>query len=80
MEKPKSGVAVFFAKNNEIVVDTNVLKQAELQEYLNKVPNTKSTQYVFCFDKDLSFGCYIKNKIYIENLKVELKNNKEFFC
>ncbi|MBG6188900.1 hypothetical protein [Flavobacterium sp. CAN_S2] len=70
MEKPKSGVAVFFTKNNEILVDDIVVKQEELQTYLNKLPSITSNQYVFCFDKNLNFGSYIQNKIFINGLKL----------
>jgi len=30
------------------------------------------------FNKDLSFGSYIQNKIFIESLKLEMKSNQEF--
>ncbi|MFV8324113.1 hypothetical protein [Flavobacterium sp. LB3P21] len=70
MEKPKSGVAVFFTKNNEILVDDIVVKQEDLQTYLNKLPSSKSNQYVFCFDKNLNFGSYIQNKIFINSIKL----------
>jgi hypothetical protein len=70
MEKPKSGVAVFFTKNNEILVDDIVVKQEELQTYFDKAPNNKAVQYVFCFDKNLNFGSYIQNKIFINGLKL----------
>ncbi|MFV8366279.1 hypothetical protein [Flavobacterium sp. XS1P27] len=70
LEKPKAGVAVFFTKNNEILVDDVVVKQEELQTYLNKLPISKSNQYVFCFDKNLNFGSYIQNKIFINSIKL----------
>ena len=70
MEKPKSGVAVFFTKNNEILVDDIVVKQEELQTYLNKLPSSTSNQYVFWFDKNLNFGSYIQNKIFINSIKL----------
>jgi len=70
LEKPKSGVAVFFTKNNEILVNDIMVKQEELQAYLNKAPNNKSTQYIFCFDKNLNFGSYIQDKIFINSLKL----------
>jgi hypothetical protein len=70
LEKPKSGFAVFFTKKNEILVDDTLVKQEELQAYLNKVPNNKAVHYVFCFDKDLTFGSYIQNKIFINSLKL----------
>ena len=70
LEKPKSGIVVFFDKNNEILVDDTVVKQEELQAYLNKSLNNKSMQYIFCFDKNLNFGSYIQNKIFINSLKL----------
>jgi hypothetical protein len=70
LEKPKSGIVVFFDKNNEILVDDTVVKQEELQAYLNKSLNNKSMQYIFCFDKNLNFGSYIQNKIFINGLKL----------
>ena len=77
LEKTKSGVVVFFTKNNEILVDNIVVKQEELQAYLIKSLNNKS-KYLFCFDKHLNFGNYIQNKIFIESLKVENKSTQEF--
>ena len=70
IEKPKSGVVVFFTKNNEILVDDIMVKQEELQAYFNKAPNNKSIQYIFCFDKNLNFGSYIQDKIFINSLKL----------
>ena len=70
LEKPKSGIVVLFTKNKEILVDNIVIKREELQMYLNKLPSDKRNQHVFCFDKDLSFGTYIQNKIFIESLKL----------
>jgi hypothetical protein len=78
LEKSNSGVAVFFTKNNEILVDDIIVKQEELQTYLNKIPSSTSNQYVFCFDKNTTFGSYIQNKIFIESLKLEMKSNQEF--
>ncbi|MFV5700045.1 hypothetical protein ACM55H_16920 [Flavobacterium sp. ZT3R17] len=68
LEKPKLGVVVFFTKNNEILVDNIKVKQEELQVYLNKLSSDKPNKYVFCFDKDLSFGSFIQDKIFINNL------------
>lgn len=70
LEKPKSGVVVFFTKNNEVLVDDIIVKQEELQAYLNKLPSSTSNQYIFCFDKNLNFGSYIQNKIFINSLKL----------
>jgi hypothetical protein len=69
LEKPKSGIVIFFTKNNKILVDNIEVKQQELQVYLNKLPSITSNQYIFCFDKNLDFGSYIQDKIFINSLK-----------
>jgi hypothetical protein len=78
LEKPKSGIVVLFNKNNEVLVNNVIIKKDELQEYFNKLPSDKPNQHVFCFDKDLSFGTYIQDKIFIESLKLDTKSNQEF--
>ncbi|TDE43486.1 hypothetical protein E0I26_10560 [Flavobacterium rhamnosiphilum] len=82
LEKPKSGIVVFFTKNNEILVDNIVVKQEELQAYLNKLPSTTSNKYLFCFAKELSFGNYLQNEILIRSLKFQTSglgvDNQEF--
>jgi hypothetical protein len=82
LEKPKSGIVVFFTKNNEILVDDIVVKQEELQAYLNKLPSNKFNKYLFCFAKELSFGNYLQNEILIRSLKFQTSglvvDNQEF--
>lgn len=67
--RPKFGVVVFFDKNNTILVDDVVVKREELQNYLDNLPSDKPNKFVFCFAKDLSYGAYIQNKIFIQSLK-----------
>ncbi|MFV5689687.1 hypothetical protein ACM55M_13810 [Flavobacterium sp. ZT3R25] len=79
LEKPKSGIVVFFTKNNVVLVDNIRVKKEELLAYLNKVPSDKPNIYVFCFDKDLSFGSYIQYKIFLQSLKFsKLKQELEY--
>jgi hypothetical protein len=69
-EKPKFGVFIFFDKNNEIWVNGFVVSRKELQNYLkNYLPIDKPDKFLFCFDKQLSFGNYIQDKIFIQSLK-----------
>jgi hypothetical protein len=70
LERPKSGIVVFFTKNNVVLVDNIMVKKEELLVYLNKVPRDKSNKYVFCFDKDLNFGNYVQNEIFLQGLKL----------
>lgn len=79
LEKPKSGIVFFFTKNNVVLVDNIRVKKEELLAYLNKVPSDKPNIYVFCFDKDLSFGSYIQYKIFLQSLKFsKLKQELEY--
>jgi biopolymer transport protein ExbD len=73
IEKPKSGVIVYFDKNNEIWVNGLIIKKDKLKNFLNEFVNDKSSNYMFCFSKDISFGSYIQDKIFIQTLKIVTK-------
>ncbi|MFV8332469.1 hypothetical protein [Flavobacterium sp. GSP14] len=78
MERP-IGTVIFFNKNNEILIENQVFKKEKLQDLINtKLSKDNTTTFLFTFDKDLSFGSYLQNKIYIESLKVQMKSNREF--
>ena len=80
MEKPKFGIIIFFAKNNDIFVNNFAVKRKELQNYINNLPSDKPNKYLFCFDKNLSFDGYIQDKIFIGKLNFPtplLNLNKE---
>lgn len=76
MEKP-IGVVMFFNKKNEILIENQVFEREKIQELINEIlPKNIARLYVFRFDKDLDFGSYIQDKIFIQSLKIE---NKEEF-
>ncbi len=78
MEKP-IGTIIFFNKNNEILIENHVYKKDKLKDLINNaLLKDVATTFLFRFDKDLSFGSYVQNKIFIENLKLEMKSNQEF--
>ena len=78
MERP-IGTVIFFNKNNEILIENQVFKKEKLQDLINtNLSKDSTTTLLFTFDKDLSFGSYLQNKIYIESLKVQMKSNREF--
>lgn len=82
MEKPKYGVIVFFEKTNTILVNNVAVKKEELQNYLDSLRNDKPNKFVFCFAKDLSYGSYVQDKIFIKSLKFSIPDlnltNQEF--
>lgn len=81
--KPKSGVVVYFAENNTILVDAVVVKKEALQHYLNNLPDQKTHGIKFAIDKNSSFDTYIKTKIFVRSLVfsnklVEMDSNQDF--
>ncbi len=70
-EQPRSAV-VFFSKGGEWKIDNRILNELELREYLKTNSNL-----IFGFDKNISYGSYIQQKVFLESLKVE-NNNSEF--
>lgn len=80
---PKFGVFILFDKNNEISVNHTVVKKEQLEYFLtNYLPIEKRSRFQFCFSKDLSYGNYIQDKIFIQSLKFPVPNinltNEEF--
>ena len=76
MEKPKSGVIVFFDKKNQIWVNDLMIKKDKLDSFLNEFMVRKGINLQFSFSKDLSYGNYIQDKIFMQSLKIE--NTEEF--
>jgi hypothetical protein len=75
MEKPV-GKKIFFNKKNEIWVNDLMIKKGNLESFLNDFIEQNSANRKFCFSKDLSFGEYIQDKIYLQSLRIN--NNEEF--
>ncbi len=69
LEKPKAGEILFFTKHNEIFVDGVLQSHEDLKHSLNSLPFDKRNRMVISFDANMSYGIYIQNKIFIENLK-----------
>ena len=75
LEKPELGVIVFFDKHNKIYVfdwfsmKNTLVKEENIQEYLNALPSDKPNKFFFCFAKELTYGSYIQDKIFIQNLR-----------
>ncbi len=75
MGKPNSSFIVFFSKKNQIFVDGTLGTREELKHFLNSFKD-KTKIIRFGFDKDMRYGAYLQNQIFIQRLKIE---NKEEF-
>lgn len=76
LEKPKSGLVLFFDKNNEISANNVAVKREELANYLNTLVIDKKSKMIFCFDKNLKYGSYIQSKIFIRSLNFPKSEQK----
>jgi len=75
MGKPKFSFVIFFSRKNKIFVDGTLGTREELKQFLNSIKN-KTKMIRFSFDKDMCYGNYIENEIFIQSLKIQ---NKEVF-
>ena len=82
--KPKTGVIVYFAKNNKVIVGGVEVKKEELKKYLNQLPDIKSYNINFCMDKNCSYDDYLKILVFSEDLNaftnklIEFDRQKQF--
>lgn len=66
------GTVVFFDKNNIILIENSVVKREKIKELFTSIlPKELANNFIFMFDKNMSYGMYIQNKIFIESLKLE---------
>ena len=76
MEKPKSGVEVFFDKNDKILVGNKVIAKNDLENYIKQ--NTANKDVFYSFDKNMLFDNYINLKIFVRSIEWKFVSNQEF--
>jgi hypothetical protein len=83
MEKPQIFISfICFQKNGAVKINDDIYSNKELSN-LNNLFIEHECEIIFSFDKNLSFGEYIQDKILIEKLVLKKKgiwinHNKEF--
>lgn len=75
LEKPKTGMIVFFRKDNQVFVNDTLVNREELSQRLKNRP---IEDVKFCFDKNSNYGTYIQNILYIRYLGVKMTDFTEF--
>jgi len=88
LEKPNYGVQIYFKKDSRIFVfdfyskEKKEVKKEDLFKYLISIPCDKPNKYVFCHDIKSNYEKFIKNNVFIAELKLQIptKNltNEEF--
>jgi hypothetical protein len=70
--KPKSGVEIYFTKEDKVLVNQTVVEKSNLINYLNSLKSDKLLKYNFCFDNEASYDTFIKNAVFINTLEIEM--------
>ena len=78
MRKPTYGVLIYFSKDNLILVNGLKVEKLKLEQYLQRLPSDKPNKFLFCFDKDLGFGSYIQDEIFLLNSKIKNQVYEEY--
>ena len=77
LEKPKSGSVIYFSKN-QIVVDTVPFEKEKFENYIENLSVEDLYKCNFCFDKNDSYGNYIKNLVFIKSLDIKRIHTEEY--
>lgn len=71
LEKPDFNIRHFYLDRNDLVhYDELVFSKNQLEEFINKMPNTR---IYFSYDKGMSFGKYIEYKLFLKKLNITQK-------
>jgi hypothetical protein len=76
MEKPKSGIEVYFDKSDKILVGNKVIKKNDLENYIKQ--NAADKDIFYSFDKNMLFDNYINLKIFVRSIDSKFISNQEF--
>lgn len=73
LEQPKYGVNIYFAKNSTVFVNAIEVEKEDLKSYLSHLPTDKPLKFNYCFDKNSSYGSFVKELVFAQTngLRVE---------
>jgi hypothetical protein len=78
MVKPSAKLQLYFTKNDEILVNNQIVNRKDLSEYLNKLTASTSGNYQLSFDKKMSFDAYLRTKVFLHSINIGNENQEEF--
>jgi hypothetical protein len=74
LEQPKYGVNIYFAKNSTVFVNEIEVKKEDLKTYLSQLPSDKPLKFNYCFDKNSSYGNFVKELVFAETNGLQFAN------
>lgn len=77
LEKPKSGVNIYFS-DGKIIVDKVEFEKEKFENYIENLSVEDLYKCNFCFDKNDSYENYIKNLVFIKSLDIKRTHIEEY--
>ena len=77
LEKPKSGINIYFSKAI-IIIDSVEFEKEKFENYLENLSVEDLYKCNFCFDKNDSYENYIKNLVFIKSLDIKRIHTEEY--
>ncbi len=77
LEKPKSGVNIYFSEG-KIMVDNVEFEKEKFENYIENLSVEDLYKCNFCFDKNDSYENYIKNLVFIKSLDIKRTHIEEY--
>lgn len=74
LEQPEYGVNIYFAKNSTVFVNAIEVKKEDLKTYLSQLPSDKPLKFNYCFDKNSSYGIFVKELVFAETNGLQFAN------
>lgn len=80
MEKPtgKGEIIIQFKQSDLVLIDNTEVKKVELLNYIHRMDYVVQPKIIWEFDKNMSFGTYIQDKILVEKLQSFANTTEEF--
>lgn len=77
LQQPADGIIVFFDKKNRIFVNDSLVQRNDLQQHIvNSNPDLKPVHY--CFDKNMFYGNYLLNRLFLNSVEHKKVSFDEF--
>lgn len=74
LEQPKYGVNIYFAKNSTVFVNAMEVNKEDLKTYLSHLPTDKPLKFNYCFDKNSSYGSFVKELVFAQTNGLQFTN------
>ncbi|MBP8066465.1 MAG: hypothetical protein KAY31_03220 [Flavobacterium sp.] len=77
LQRPTDGIVVYFDKKDRVFVNDSLVQRKDLQQYM--VNSNQDLQPVhYCFDKNMLYGNYLLNRLFLNSIEHKKVSFDEF--